>query len=267
MIRDLDAKPRLTLEDVTSALNSLKEQRGKILTDVEVLFQLASDKRVLAKKVAGNKDLLKKFGNEEEILSELDALSSMYEDQIHTIAAAKKFEEKAEGEGWGSWAFDKIKSAVSFPVRHPIIALLMLAAIAGGTLSYLGYLPELSLPLAKWFEKLKSLLKFGGAGVGGATEAAKDAMTIAREAYDDVAVPMLRTFGRQVGYGGKVYEMDELPSLLESLPELKAGADGISLKILRDPSSKATLEAALRDLLRKKGVDELMIDWGDGPLP
>lgn len=282
MIRESEKQSRLTLEDIRSALEAFKEQRESALSSVEVLYELASNKQALARKIAGNKDILKKFGNEAEILKELGALETKYQDQIHAIEAGKNFGENVEKRSWGKWALEKIKSVVKFPVRHPIISLIVLAAVGGGVAGYMGYLPSISVPFAEWLEKLKALFKgkfgFGAGGAGeGAPEAvgaaatdavqgagAYDAVEAASKAATETLEPLtLRTFGHQVGYAGKVYEMKDLPSLIEALPAIKPGQ---LFDVLRDASSKPTVEGTLRNLIAEKYGDGV-VNWVNGPPP
>lgn len=151
-------------------------------------------------------------------------------------------------------AWETIKG---FPRKHPVVTLILAAAAAGGLASYLGYLPAMNFEA--WWQKLKGLAGFGGGvGGGGAAEGAGEA---ALESVKNLA-PSLRTFGHQVEYAGKIYDLKDLPSLLDSLPALKPGE---LVNVLRDSNSRAGLEVELRRLLREKYGDELLIDWGGTP--
>ena len=266
MIGKIEKQPRLTLDDIRFALEELKEERKSNLGYVEVLYELAKNKQTLAKKIAGNKEILKKFGDETEILKELDVLEKKYQDQIQTIEAGKSFGEKIEKQSWGKWAMEKVKSVVKFPVRHPIISLIILAAVAGGVAGYLGYLPAITGPLAEWMEKLKALMKgkfgFGAGEAGGEAINAVDAASKAAAEAANSSAFSLRTFGNQIGYGDKIYDLKDLPSLLKELPDIK---DGQFIDVLRDGSSKAGIEVELKYLLEGRYGDA--IKWGGGPPP
>lgn len=268
MSRNVEKQPRLTLAELGSVVEQLRNRKEtqSETTDIDVLRAIATGKRDLAKKIATNPELLRKFASEQEILRELDALEKLYGDQIQTIEAGEKFSEKTKQEGWGTWAWEKIKSAVSFPKRHPIIALALLAAVAGGAATYLGYLPDVSLALKQWMEKLKALwkLRFGAGGsVGGGAAAAEGGKTVADKAMEAAKdLPLsIRTFGQQVEYAGKIYDMKDLPSLIDKFPALQPGQ---LVRILRDSDSKATLEIELRRLLTEKYGDDFLIEWDRG---
>lgn len=249
MMTENDPQQRLTLEDVRAALEGLRENREQDMSLIEVLYELARNKQELAQRISGNTDLLEKFGNEGELVRELDALEKTYEDQIQTIEAGIRFGEKVEKQGWGAWALEKVKSAVKFPVRHPIIFLLILLAVLGAIAGYMGYLPGIGTTFVGWAQKAKALLGLEGGAAAAETAGAVEA---AREAAN-VSNVVLRTFGHQVGYGDVVYEMKDIPALLEKLPVLQPGQ---MFEIARDLSSRASVESALhRSLIEKYGPD------------
>lgn len=151
-----------------------------------------------------------------------------------------------------------------FPRKHPVVTLVLAAAAAGGIASYLGYLPALNFEA--WWQKLKGLAGFGGgAGASGAASESINAVEVARktaEAAENIPSIIIRTFGHQAGYGDALYEMKDLPSLIQALPDMKPGQ---VIEVLRDSSSKAGLEVELRRLIQEKYGDTHMIDWGGTP--
>lgn len=239
-------QPRLTLEDIKSALMELREEQQDDLGYVGVLYEIANDKQALAREIAGNKVLLEKFGDEEGILNELHALETKYDDQIRTIEAGKSFEEKVEKQSWGTWALEKVKSAVTFPVRHPIISLLILAALLVGVAGYMGYLPGLGGTFAGWGDKVKAL--FGLEGSTAPVLESTGALEAAREVAN-VKNVVLNVVEHDVFYDGVKYGIEELPALVEKLPALQPNQ---AVSILRDETSRATVEEALKRLLTER---------------
>lgn len=244
-MNEKDPQQRLTLEDVRTALEGLKEEHEQGMSLVEVLYELARNKQELAQKISGNADLLQKFGDEAEVLRELDMLEQTYEDQIQTIEAGIRFGEKVEKQSWGTWALEKVKSVVKFPVRHPIIFLLILLAVLGALAGYMGFLPGIGTTFAGWAQKAKALLGLEGATAAAETAGAVEAASEAANVQNIV----LRTFGHQIGFGDTVYEIKDIPALLDKLPQLTPGQ---TFDIFSDDSSRSTVERALHHALSEK---------------
>ncbi len=150
--------PRLALADLREALFN-GEARSK--TDLDVLEEMAKDKRGLVKKVLQNKALIKRAGNPDQLLHELDALHGRYHEEIKTIDASKGFDKKIEKKGWGTWALEKAKSVVLFPVRHPVITALVTLTALGAGYYYAGSWEALmaQVGLGKVHESVAAALK------------------------------------------------------------------------------------------------------------
>ncbi len=242
MITESHPDQRLTLEDIKSALRNPEAETENAVGNIEALYELARDKQALAKKIAGNTELMRQFGNEEEILRALDALEHTYEEQIQTIEAGKLFAEKIEKQSWGKWALDKVKAVVKFPAKHPIIFLLILIAILASIAGYVGYLPGLGSTFSAWAQKAKALFGFEATA---ATETAAGALEAAHEAATVANIP-IHIIESDVFYNGTKYGISELPELLKTLPKLAADQ---KFSILRYESARVSAENALKDIL------------------
>lgn len=193
---------KLSLADLREVLFNGEAPRK---TDLDVLVEMAKDKRGLVKKVLQNKELIKRAGNPDQLLYELDSLHTRYREEIKTLEGAKSFEAKVEKQSWGRWALEKVKSVVLFPVRHPVYTLLILAAALAGVGFYYGN-------LGKWL--LATIPNYAGK----AAEVLKQGVKIASEKLGLAA---------ETAYGGKVplstspvpalpYESPAVPGLFTS---------------------------------------------------
>lgn len=140
MLKDTVGKKTSTtkveLADLKEAM--FNGEAGK-KSDLDVLEAMARDMNGLIQQVSKNKELVSKAGGEKELVKQLQILRERNDDRISAIVASKDFEKKVEKQSWGSWALEKVKSVVLFPVRHPwITAAIAVAALAGLGFYYYG---------------------------------------------------------------------------------------------------------------------------------
>lgn len=178
--------PKLTLEDLREVLFN---GEAKEKTDIDVLEELAKDKRGLVKKILQNKTLIERAGNPDQLLFELDQLQNRYSEEIKTLEAAKGFEKKVEKQSWGRWALEKVKSVVLFPVRHPVYTLLILAAALAGVGIYYHLQGEALLTLIpNYASKVAEVARSG-------MKALSEGMTQAAEAIHSGKIPFAEGIG------------------------------------------------------------------------
>ncbi len=208
------------------------------------------------------------------LASQLETVSMIYEEKERFVNSARS-PEKA---GLFRRAYEAIKR---FPRNHPFITAGIVVALLAAGLSYFGYLPK----LGEWWEKLKVLFKgrfgIGQDGMGGVgapsggtaagTEAAAGAATEGAIAAGDAIPDSFRgaveaakalsagpndfiVSGRQILFGGKVYEASDLATLADALKN--SGLDKAeSIRILRDQSARVTAWQGLQSFLVENGID------------
>ncbi len=175
----LDTKEQtkeLTIQDLKHALFNGK---SNTVTDVAFLKHL-KDNPNAQQQLLESEELLKKADGRKRLLRKrVESLLAGAKEEV-TIARAKEYFKSKEKRSWGKWAYDSLKSVVLFPVRHPLITLLLSLAALGGAYYYAGNLEALMAQVG--LDKVK-----------GATEAARK-----------LAVPTIAT---PVEAGGGVLEV------------------------------------------------------------
>ncbi len=195
---------RLSLKDLREALFN-GEAPSK--TDLDVLEEMAKDKRGLVKKVLHNKTLMKRAGNPDQLLHELDALHTRYCEELKTIDGARNFEKKVENQSWGKWAVENVKSVVLFPVRHPVITLLILSAMAAGIgFLYYGWGEALLRLIPNYSGKVVEVAKKG-------VKALSESMTQAAKAIHSGEIPFANGIGAANPSGVPSYESPVSPGI------------------------------------------------------
>lgn len=177
---------QLTLGDLREVLFNGEAEE---MTDIDVLEEMAKDKRGLVKKILQNKALIERAGNPDQLLHELELLHERYSEEIKTLEAAKGFEKKVEKQSWGRWALEKVKSVVLFPVRYPVYSLLILAAVLAGVgLLYQLYGEALLQLIPNYASKVVDVARRG-------VQALSEGMTEAAEAIHSGRIPFAEGIG------------------------------------------------------------------------
>ncbi len=158
-------------------------------------------------------------------------------------------------------AWETIKG---FPRNHPYVTALLAAFLLAAGAGYLGY-----LDFAALWARLRGLSLFGGAG-GAATEGVvetvegTEAATEAVEQVIDLALDpesvVVKTIGRSIEYGGKVFSKENIDELVQILPDLEKNQ---LIRVARDPSSRASIENILSEALMKKYGTQDVILWDE----
>lgn len=116
----------LTLQDLKHAVYGI--ERAEAVQDATFLKYLQENPDV-REDLLSNKDLLAKHDGMRGLLRKnVQALLGEAQEEIHIAAAKERYKTNAEKKTWTKWAYEKIKSVVLFPTRHPLLTVLAAAA-------------------------------------------------------------------------------------------------------------------------------------------
>lgn len=219
----------------------------------------ADEVRTQLRSVEGRRQLLQELKNDPTKLSaaiEPDALTTFEQDMEmvqQDLAAEHRFleaQKQPEKKGLFRRAWDTL---TGFPRRHPIITVALLGVVLGVVASYMGWLPKIDFG-GLW----------GGAqnmlGWKSATAAGEAAAELGTEVAAD-AVPEglgIKVFEHSYIYGDKIYSMEELPQLIEQLPETLPKEEFI--RIFPYGNARVTAEQALRQALEQRGLSSSILE-------
>lgn len=217
--------------------------------------------RVQLRSIDGRRRLFDELKNDPQKLAavvDADSLNVLEQDMDlaqQDLAAEQRFleaQQNPEKKGLFRRAWDTI---TGFPRRHPIITVALLGVVLGVVASYMGWLPRIDFP-GLW-GRMQNWLGWGAGSA--ASEAATEGVALGTEVASDFVPETLRIriFEHSYIYGDKIYSMEELPSLIENLPELPQ--DEV-FRILPYGNSRVTAEAALRQALQEKGLGSHLLE-------
>jgi hypothetical protein len=197
-----------------------------------------------------------------ESLRTFESDMEMTEQDLHAQEKFLEAQKNPEKKGMFRRAWDTI---TGFPRKHPVITVTLLGVVLGVVASYMGWLP--SIDFAGLWGRAQGWMGWGTAGEGAAETAAEGAAAQgAVEIGKEVAAGSLETipeafririFEHSFLYGNKIYSMEELPTLLEQLPELPKDE---FFRILPYGNSRVTAEMALKQALEEKGVASSVLE-------
>ncbi|MBP7114015.1 MAG: hypothetical protein KBA40_01030 [Candidatus Peribacteraceae bacterium] len=166
----------MTLQDLKRAVYGT--QKADAVQDATFLKYLNENPDV-REDLLSNKDLLEKHDGRKRVLRKnVQALLGEAQEEIHIAAAKERYKKNVDKKTWTKWAYEKLKSVVLFPVRHPL--LMILAATLGymaATGAFTGAAGleagGVSNAIQKSVDFLKAELSLSGGKAGIASEALK----------------------------------------------------------------------------------------------
>jgi hypothetical protein len=225
----------------------------------EVLEQLHS--------VEGRKQLLTDLQRDPELLASAinpDSLRMFEQDMEMTeedLRAEQRFleaQKDPEKKGMFRRAWDTV---TGFPRKHPVITVALLGVVLGVVASYMGWLPRIDFP-GLW-GRAQGWMGWGAAGEAAGEAAAETAGEGATALGTEVAADFvpealkIHIFDHSFLYNGQQYTMEQLPQLLEQLPEITGDA---AIKVLPYGNARVTAEMALMQALQEKGIQSELLE-------
>ncbi len=218
----------------------------------------ADEVRTQLRSVDSRRQLLAELQKDPQKLAsaiDADALSTLERDMElvqQDLAAEHRFleaQKQPEKKGLFRRAWDTL---TGFPRRHPIITVALLGVVLGVVGSYMGWLPKIDFGglwggaqnLLGW----KSATAAGEAAAELGTEVAADAVS------ENLGI---KIFEHSYLYDGKIYSMEELPQLLEKLPQLPKDE---YFRIFPYANARVTAEQALSQALEQRGLASSVLE-------